>query len=282
VKRHLGRRSLRIVAMLQVYNERRVIASCLEHMREQGIDVYLVDHESTDETLAIAQSYLGNGVIGIETLPREEDVLAMRVLCARTEQLAQTLDADWLMRVDADELHVSSQRGRTLAETIAALDEAGYNAAPSVEFTFLPTREFPDHDHPHFTKTMRWYYPFLPQSPYWIRMWKRQAEPVDLATSGGHMARFPGRKLAPITLNMRHYLFISKEHAIEKYVRRRFAADELADGWHGWRSRMTEELIWLPSSRDLRNYIADHLLDPSAPRKRHVLDQVVAAARRRA
>jgi hypothetical protein len=32
----------------------------------------------------------------------------------------------------------------------------------------------------------------------------------------------------------------------------------------------------------LRNYIADHLLDPSAPRKRHVLDQVVAAAPRRA
>ena len=31
---------------------------------------------------------------------------------------------------------------------------------------------------------------------------------------------------------MRHYLFLSVEHAIRKYVERGYAADEVEAGWH--------------------------------------------------
>ena len=56
-------RSIRVIALLASYNEERFIAG-------QGLQVYLIDNESTDNTVAIAERYAGRGLIRIETLPR--------------------------------------------------------------------------------------------------------------------------------------------------------------------------------------------------------------------
>lgn len=264
-------RPLRIVAMLQVYNERRFLAGCIEHLHEQGVGVYVIDNQSTDDTLAIAERYLGRGVIGIETL-RRDGVFALRAQCRRQEELASTLDADWLIHHDADEVRVSPRRGQTLAEAITEVDEAGFNAVNFLEFTFVPTREYPDHDHPAFRSTMRWYYPFLPRFPHRCNAWKMQDSPVDLATEAGHVVRFPGLRMAPMSLFMRHYLCLSRAHAVEKFVARRFAADELGEGWFGWRDRIAEDDLEFPSVTDLRFFAGDHLLDPTGPRTHHVFD----------
>jgi glycosyltransferase involved in cell wall biosynthesis len=267
---------MRIVAMLQVCNERRFIAGCIEHLNAQGVEVYLIDDGSTDETVAIAERYVGRGVIDILRLPGSGR-FALREQCRRQERLADTLDADWLMHVDADEIRVSSQRGQSLAQALAEFDEAGFNAVNFLEFTFVPTREQPDHDHPDFQQTMRSYYPFLPFFPARLNAWKRQDGPVELTWSGGHKVRFDGLRMAPRSLFMRHYLFLSREHAVEKFVDRRFAEDEVADGWFGFRSRLRAEMIELPSATELRHHEADHLLDRSEPRRRHLLDDLVSA-----
>lgn len=262
--------------MLQTYNEQRLVGACIEHLREQGVDVYLIDNESTDDTVAIAERYLGEGVIGIETLPRDGS-FALRAQCARQEELAQSLDADWLIHYDADEFRTSPRQGQSLADAIEELDEAGFNAIDFHEFVFVPTQEYPDHDHPDFQLTMRRYYFFQPVVPHRCNAWKRQDGPIELAWSGGHAVRFPDLNMAPLTLNMRHYLFLSVPHAIEKFVERHFAADEVADGWFGWRARITEEEIVLPPERDLHFFVADHLLDASSPRTQHVLDPAAIA-----
>jgi glycosyltransferase involved in cell wall biosynthesis len=265
-------RRVRIVAMISVYNERRFIAACIEHLREQGVDVYLIDNESTDETLAIAERYLDRGVIGIENLPRH-GVYSQRAQCGRKEELALTLDADWLIHHDADEIRVSPRRGQSLAQAIAEVDAAGYNAVNFLEFTFVPTRESPDHDHPRFLETMRWYYPFLPSFPHRLNAWKRQEGPVQLG--GGHKVDFPGIAMAPSSLYMRHYLYLSAEHAREKFIARGYDPEEVEHGWFGWRARLEAEHIQLPSESELRHYEADHLLDPSNPRKRHLIEEHV-------
>jgi len=262
---------LRIVAMMQVYNERRFVGPCIEHLREQGVAVYLIDNESTDETVEVVERYLGDGVIGIETLPRD-DCFALRAQCARQEDLAASLDADWLIHYDADEIRVSPSPRQRLADAIAEVDEAGYNAIDFQEFAFVPTREAPDHDHPRFRETMRSYYAFLPWSPHRCNAWKKQDGPVELAWSAGHTVRFPDLRLAPDRLYMRHYLFLSVPHAVEKFVQRRFAEDEVASGWFGWRARLEEKDIVLPSEAELRTFVSDELLDPSEPRARHILD----------
>ncbi|HTU79347.1 MAG TPA: hypothetical protein VMF09_11360, partial [Solirubrobacteraceae bacterium] len=170
------------------------------------------------------------------------------------------------------------KRGQSLADAIAEYDAAGFNAINFLEFTFIPTRESPDHDRPDFQKTMRWYYPVLPRFPHRLNAWKRQDAPVELQL-GGHVVDFPGLKMAPTSLYMRHYMYLSEAHALEKFVRRGYAADEVERGWHRWRSKVRPEHIRLPSERQLRRYEADHLLDPSKPRKRHLLEDRVEGGR---
>ena len=271
---------MKIVAILQTYNEQRFIGDCLDHLAEHGISAYLVDNESTDDTVAIAERRLTQNLIGIETLPRDGH-FALRKQLARKEVLAQSLDADWLMHVDTDEFRVTPDAGRSLAQAITEIDEAGFNAVNFLEFTFVPTREAPDHDHFDYARTMRSYYPFLPSFPHRLNAWKRQDGPVELVPSGGHVVRFPGLRMAPRSMYSRHYQFLSVDHATRKFSADRYSPEEVARGWHGWRARTTSSTLELPSERDLRTYVADHLLDPSNPSRTHIA-QVLGDAPRRA
>src|SRR3989442_7651052 len=140
---------MRILAILATYNEQRFIVGCLEHLISHGIEVYLVDNSSTDQTVRLAERFLGRGLVGIETFPRD-GVYAWSALLRRKEQLAAALDADWFMHVDADEIHLPPRSDRTLLQAIQEADAEGYNAVNFSEFTFVPTQEEPDHDHPEF------------------------------------------------------------------------------------------------------------------------------------
>lgn len=99
---------LRIIALLATYNERRFIQASLEHNIAQGLEVYLIDNESTDDTVRIAEQYLGRGLIGIESFPRGGMIRWVELL-KRKEQLAFTLDADWFIHIDADEFRFSAR-----------------------------------------------------------------------------------------------------------------------------------------------------------------------------
>lgn len=259
---------MRVVALVASYNEERFIAGCIEHLISQGIDVYLVDNASTDSTVEIAERYLKNGLLKIEHLPRH-GTFNWRSVLERKEYLASSVDADWFMHVDADEIRLPPRSGATLAQSLAEVDSDGFNAVNFLEFSFVPTLEHPDHDHPHFQKTMRSYYPFLPRFPHRLNAWKRQSEPVDLARSGGHKVAFPAMRMYPVSYPMRHYLFLSVPHALRKYSLRAYDVDEVAMGWHGWRANVSGERIKLPTEAVLRTYVSDDLLDPSDPRSQH-------------
>jgi len=258
---------MRVVAILATYNEERFIVPCLENLFRQGIQVYLIDNESTDQTVAIAQPYLGRGLIGVENFPRD-GVYRWSSILKRKEELASTLEGDWFMHVDADEIYTSPRPGTTLAEILAEVDGQGYNAVNFVHCNFIPTIESPDHDHPQFLETMRWYYPFMPTFPFLIRAWKRQPVAVELVPSGGHLTNFPGRRLYPQTIPMRHYLFLSVPHAVEKYVLKQFDQAEVQKGWHGWRATLRPDIIKLPSQAEMNTYVSGDQLDVSNPRTR--------------
>lgn len=210
---------MRILALLAVYNEERYLAACLEHLFRHGLLAYLIDNDSTDQTRAIAERYLGQGLVGIETMPRR-GVHALRVKLERKAQLATELDGDWFIHMDADEFRLPPRADLTLAQALEQVDAQGYNAVNFSEFVFIPTLEAPDHDHPNFQQTMRWYYPFEPRSPARLNAWKRQPAPVDLSTHGGHQVVFPDVRPHPTPFRMRHYHFLSVPHAASKLAGR--------------------------------------------------------------
>ncbi len=266
---------MRVIALLAAYNEQRFIAGCIESLSSQGVESYLIDNCSTDRTVSIAEQYLNKGLVGIETFPRS-GIRSWRPLLERKEYLASVLDADWFMHSDPDEVRLSHRSDLTLAKAFAKADAAGYNAVNFQEFTFIPTREAPYHDHPDYEKTMRHYYAFSPQFPHRLNAWKRQPKRVELAWSGGHLVRFPGLRMYPETFVMRHYLLLSQRHAVEKWVEQRFDPAALKEGWHGWRAHIQTERIKFPSQSELNCYTDDDHLDASNPRTRHFAADWVA------
>jgi glycosyltransferase involved in cell wall biosynthesis len=267
---------MRVVAVLAAYNEERFLPGCLEHLFAQGVEVYLLDNESPDRTREIAESYRGRGLIGLETLPRN-GVFSLRRQLLRKEELAASLGADWLMHVDADEIHEAPD-GATLAESFARSEAAGYNAVNFLELTFVPTREDPDHDHARFRETMRWYYPFLPDYPHRLNAWKRQPGRVDLVSTGGHRVRFPGLSVDPASLLMRHYLFLSRAHAMRKYQQNSYDRAECEAGWHQWRAWADFRTLPFPSRGELKESRAAARLDVSDPWTAHHLQRELAAS----
>jgi hypothetical protein len=276
-----ARRKPRVVALLATYNERRFVGGCLEHLCAQGVEAYLIDNCSTDGTVEIAERHLGRGLIGVEEYPRA-GTYDWRGLLRRKEELAGELTADWFIHLDADEVRLAPPGQGTLAEALAAVDRQGYSAVNFTELTFLPTRESPDHDHPSFRRTLRTYYPFCPSHPHQLKAWKATGARPDLASTGGHRVEFPGLRMFPRSFPMKHYLFLSLPHAIEKYVERGYDPEEVAAGWHGWRARLRADDLRLPSRSELRLWRSDVELDTSAPRRRHYVDELIDHPRRTA
>jgi hypothetical protein len=264
---------MRVVALLASYNEERFIGGCIEHLSEQGVEAYLIDNCSTDNTVDIAKEYLGHGLIGIETLERTDGLDRLKVRLRRKDELATTLDADWFMHMDPDEIRLAPDPSQTLAEALEGVDYTGYNAVNFQEFTFIPTRESPEHDHRDFQKTMRWYYPFARRFPRNIKAWKKQPEPIELEKSGGHRPSIPDLMLYPEPFKMRHYQFLSLEQAREKYLQnKKFDRSKVTTAyWRGW---LVEERMGLslPSESELNTYTSDEELSLSNPRIRHVME----------
>lgn len=262
---------MRVVALLATYNERRFVVSCLEHLDAHGVSVYLIDNESTDETLELAEPFRARNLIGVETLPRTGGVFSLRAQLQRKQQLARELEADWFIHLDADELRLPPPGRRTLAEALHEVGARGYNAVNFLELSFVPTREQPAHDHPDYMRTLRSYYPLLPEFPHRLNAW-RATDEVDLVWKAGHRVRFPGLSMFPVSFPMKHYLFLDVSHAIEKYVRRRFSEVEVEGGWHGWRETLDERDIRLPAESELRVARAGADLDPGNPSRYHCFD----------
>jgi hypothetical protein len=197
------------------------------HLVEQGIGVYLMDHHSTDGTLAAVEGYRGQGLVGIERFPEDgggppeaADRFAWEEILRRKELLAHELDAGWVMHHDADEFRESPWAGVSLLDAVRRVDALGYNAVDFELLNFWPT-----HDGFRPGDDVRAAFPFFERAASWdrsqVKCWKRTGVQVDLVGSGGHDAVFPGRRVFPLRFLLRHYPIRSQAHGERKVFRER-------------------------------------------------------------
>jgi len=252
----IPRRDFCIVALLAVRNEAPYMERCLRHLAEQGVQVYVIDNESTDNTVEIARSWEGRGVIGIERYPYP-GYFDWQGLLARKAELACSLNADWFIHHDADEIRLCRHPGETLAHAIQRLDNEGYNAIDFEEFVFLPIfgEELVCGD--DYVEQLRLAYHFAPETEHRVNAWKKGEHSPDLAWSGGHRVKFPGLRLAPEKFILCHYPFLSLRHLGEKYNHARSYSEYEVNslGWHGRRANFSLAESWLPEP--------DQLVDPA-------------------
>ncbi len=237
------------LAVLCVRNEQLYIARTIEHLLAHGLDIVVIDNQSTDDTPAIVRSYLGRGVRELRTLPFNGAYKLSDQLRAK-EQVVRDFAPDWALHGDADEIPDSSEENLTLREEFERAARDGYTCVNFDEFVFLPAQDEDCEGEDH-VRTMRRYYFFEPRPRRLMRVWRPKSG-VDGLLGGGHHADGPGLRVMPRNLPLRHYIVLGLAHARRKYLCRRFAEEEIARGWHGNRLTINEANLRLPPATALK------------------------------
>lgn len=241
---------MRIVAIISAFNEEDIIGHVLSDYISQGIEVYFIDHHSTDKTLDIANRFLGKGVQKIEIFPEEcgyssdlKNVYAWRYILKRKEELHSILNADWFMHMDADAIVESPWENVTFPEALQLVDALGYNCINFELFNFRPIIG----EYKNTIKPQEFFEYWEPSDAFdelQIKCWKNTTQQIDLVSSGGHNVQFEGKKVFPVKFIMRHYPIRSRAHGIKKVFSDRiprFDTFEKALNWHTQYDRYVDE-----------------------------------------
>ena len=226
---------VRIVALIAARDEADIIGPVLGDLVRQGIGVHLVDDASTDGTAEVAVAAAGAGLVGLERFePDDSPTFSLRRIIARKQELAAELDADWFINHDADEFREGPFPGLDLRGSIEVVDRLGFDAVDFEVLSFWPlageeaaSGEDPRPRLHHYQRQGGF-------NKLQIRCWRRRSGPLDLVSSAGHEAVFPGREVFPVRFLLRHYPFRSAAQAMRKLRDRRARYDpgELEVGWH--------------------------------------------------
>jgi glycosyltransferase involved in cell wall biosynthesis len=234
-------RKIRIVAIISAHNEGDVIYHVIGDLVQQGIEVYLIDHCSTDDTVEQAFKWLGKGLLRVERFPEEagyadrnKEQYVWTDILQRKQELAASLGADWYIHHDADEFREGPFPGVSLRASIVCAHLSGFNAIDFALLNFRPTdNRFQRGDD---VRKYLGYFEWGEQyNSLQIKAWRNTGRPIDLVTHGGHSVLFTGRRIFPLKFILRHYPIRSQQHGEQKVLKQRkgrFAEEERAKQWH--------------------------------------------------
>lgn len=260
----------RVVAILAFRNESYYARTCIEHLIAEGIKCVVIDNESDDNTLDICREYYPEHVIAIDSVPYP-GYYDWQAILRRKDSFRQSIDSDWFIHHDADEIMHSNRPGETLLEAIARVDREGYNAIDFDEFVFVHENDSVDYEGQNYYEKMRYYYRFQPvtEHPRLVRAYSSSVR-GEIAGSGGHVPREANIRIYPEKMVLRHYICLSKAHAIKKYGHRNYSEGELRKGWHRNRVGVKHERYRAPDQQKLHRLGDDMLaLDYRNPYSEH-------------
>ena len=232
---------VRAVAIIMVRNGGPYVGHCLAHLVRQGLDVAVLDHDSTDRTRALCLEWEGRGVFHVQYVPYQ-GYFSLREQLGLKQKLIEKLNADWVVHQDIDECLEPPTGFATLIEWFEAAEKENCNVLNFDEFVFIPHVE----KYETFYDS-RYYYFFSPWSPRLMRAWKPAANLSALET-GGHVLKGDVR-LFPQAGYLRHYLFTDQGHAYQKYAARPFAVSEVEQGWHRNRLSIPKAALHFPAKQ---------------------------------
>jgi glycosyltransferase involved in cell wall biosynthesis len=249
----------RVLAIVTAYNEADIIASTIEALARDGIEVHVIDNWSTDGTYEIAERYRERGLVGLERYPIDPSPrFDLEHLLLRVEEVAAASTADWVIHHDADERRRGPWGGIGLRDALWTVQRSGFNAVDHTVLNFRPVDDgfSPSSDpeayfrHFEFGKT--------PDSFLQIKAWRNTRERVQLADSGGHQAVFAGRRVFPYKFLLKHYPIRSQAHGERKILverQARWNPAERAKGWHLHYDEMTPTTRFVRDPNELLEFV---------------------------
>jgi hypothetical protein len=226
-----------VVAIMHAYNEEDVIEEVIGHLAHNGVGVYLIDNWSTDSTPARARAFEGKGLVGYERFPPDGPTTSFELkrLLTRTEEVAVDLRANWIIHNDADEFRFAPWPGVSLRDALFHVQEGGFSAVDHGCLNFALTQERLDAAAP-LEERLTWFLAERTPDLFRLNCWRRSpGSRAELAWSGGHTVRFPGRKVFPYNFLIHHFPIRSVEQGRRKVFGERlprYPVNERLEGWH--------------------------------------------------
>ena len=266
---------LKIVAIMAVRNVAKTLPIVLQQYIDNQIDVHMIDNGSTDATPSIIQQHMNSPIVKVHH-QEYSGSFKLESQMGLKQDIIATLDADWVMHVDGDEIFEPpeltdvpirwferilpwTQARETeqprLRQFIEQCHHHGYDVIDCDEFVFVPNS---DTDEPRdFVQGLRSYYYFAPPKRTLHRFQRVEGSLGGWAKTGGHRLDLKGRNLAPQRVRLRHYMGLSFDHLRAQYLGRVFSREDLLSGKHRKRVATTTEFIAHPDPKQLHNLDKD-------------------------
>ena len=255
---------LPITAILCVRNEERYLQATLSHLTRNGVRLVVIDNESVDSTPQILDDFAEH-IVGRHLLEWRGD-FDLTAVIEQVRPIVDEISSGWIVWQDADEILESHDPSESLRQAIERIDATGANVINFDEFVFLPLGMDvqPGQD---YRSLIRHYYFHAPAPLRLMRVW-RAGHGLAQASGGHHVVgaelHVHGRNLV-----LRHYPFLSAEHARVKYCQRKFASRDVAQGWHAKRMGILPEDMEFPALERLETWQPGEPLDTSRPWSQH-------------
>jgi glycosyltransferase involved in cell wall biosynthesis len=231
---------MKIVATICVRNELAYLREVIPYLKNEKIDVILIDNESTDDTLDVVSGGEFTNIQHVEIVPFDGRFNLSAQLNAKATAI-ENVDADWIIHQDADEILQSPTEWGGLRRHIELADSQGFNVLNFNEIVLLPANPKVD----DFIRNNSNYYFFEPKPLRLMRAWKKAAKLVN-SRSGGHVLD-GDVAIYPEPMLLKHFIVRSQQHAFEKYLGRIFSSNDLEKGWHGNRLNFNENNLIIPT-----------------------------------
>jgi 2-polyprenyl-3-methyl-5-hydroxy-6-metoxy-1,4-benzoquinol methylase len=266
------------LGIITAYNEEDIIEQVCDFHLGQGLDLHLVDNWSDDDTYAIMLSVMRRheGRVRVERFPAAGPANEYKwaELLDHKASIAAKEKGRWVLHIDSDELRLSPWNDLSLREALFLASSEGFNCVDFCVVDFLPTTNgFARGSDP---LSFFQFFDFARHPAHFIqrRAWVQPDEPVDLSSSGGHVAGFPGVRTFPYRFPLFHYPIRSQAQGKRKIFtdrQARYSRQEREErGWHNHYDRITpsERFLGVPELLNryeplsfLDNYIAEVLGD---------------------
>jgi hypothetical protein len=256
------------LAVMTIRDEAVQLPHAVERLIADGLDVVVLDDGSEDDGVERLNVLRGNGLLEVRRRARREHMELSNLLEWEASVMGDYAH-EWVLHVDADEWLQAQDAELRLIDLLREADRAGATAVNFEEFVFTPIDRLSEGTDPR--RHMLEYYFFEPSKLRLMRAWRRDAA-LDNQGLAGH--RLEGERLFvyPTFGVLRHYPIVTPALGLTKYRSRRYAATEVAKGWH--RNRLTlvgMERIPRPAGDRLRRLDRwdSRLFDRSAPSRFH-------------